>query len=216
MKIAISNQASGFGFGKAARITAALMVFSAACWQPSDERQIKNAVSAFYDIYMKVRPSGVPTKEEQPEFKKVLSTGLAGLLDEAFTSEEKNTFSETKIEGDLFSSLDQGALSYKILQCETQTPPAACLVELTSVDDRNKEKFAWKDRVFLVREGDSWVVDDIEFLGDRPFMHKGRLKDILKQIIEEAKRPAVSSASSRLGITPTNDLGSDLNDAPRR
>ncbi|HEY3303239.1 MAG TPA: DUF3828 domain-containing protein [Candidatus Binatia bacterium] len=191
MKIAICNQRSGVGFGWVAGCAVALLLACAACWQPGDERQIKNAVSAFYDVYMKVRPSGVPTKEEQPEFKKVISTGLAGLLDEAFTSEEKNTFRETKIEGDLFSSLDQGALSYKILQCETQTAPAACLVELTSVDDRNNAKFAWKDRVFLVREGDRWVVDDIEFLGDRPYMHKGRLKDVLRQIIEEAKKPAV-------------------------
>jgi hypothetical protein len=169
----------------------ALLLACAACWQPTEERQIKNAVSAFYDVYMKVRPSGVPTKEEQPEFKKVISTGLAGLLDEAFTSEEKNTFRETKIEGDLFSSLDQGALSYKTLECETEKVPATCMVELTNVDDRNKANFTWKDRVFLVREGDRWVVDDIEFLGDRPYMHKGRLKDVLRQIIEEAKKPAV-------------------------
>jgi hypothetical protein len=191
MKTAISSQRSAFSFGGMLGLAVLLLTLLAACWQPSEERQIKNAVSAFYDVYMKVRPSGVPTKEEQPEFKKVISTGLAGLLDEAFTSEEKNTFRETKIEGDLFSSLDQGALSYKILQCETQTAPAACLVELTSVDDRNNAKFAWKDRVFLVREGDRWVVDDIEFLGDRPYMHKGRLKDVLRQIIEEAKKPAV-------------------------
>ncbi|MGH7768585.1 MAG: DUF3828 domain-containing protein [Candidatus Binatia bacterium] len=170
---------------------AAVLLACAACWQPSEERQIKNAVSAFYDVYMKVRPSGVPTKEEQPEFKKVISTGLAGLLDEAFTSEEKNTFRETKIEGDLFSSLDQGALSYKTLECETTKVPATCIVELTNVDDRNKANFTWQDRVFLVREGNRWVVDDIEFLGDRPYMHKGRLKGVLKQIIEEAKNPAV-------------------------
>jgi hypothetical protein len=111
-------------------------------------------------------------------------------LEEAFASED-SSFRETGIEGDLFSSLDQGARSYKTLQCEVQAATAACLVELTSVDDRNNAKFAWKDRVFLMREGSRWIVDDIEFLGDRPYMHKGRLKDILKQIIDEAKSPAV-------------------------
>jgi hypothetical protein len=173
-------------------LAAGLLLACAACWQPSDERQIKNAVSAFYDVYMKVRPSGVPTKEQQPEFTKVLSKGLASLVDEASASEEKNSFRETKIEGDLFSSLDKGALSYKTLQCEAQGAAASCQVELTGVDDRNNAKFAWKDRVLLVREGNRWVVDDIEFLGDRPYMHQGRLKDILKQIIEEAKQPAVN------------------------
>jgi len=191
MITAISGQRSAFSFGGLLGIAALLLTLPAACWQPGDERQIKNAVSAFYDVYMKVRPSGVPTKEQQPEFTKVISTGLASLLDEAFTSEEKNSFGETKIEGDLFSSLDRGALSYKTLQCEAQAATAACLVELTSVDDRNNAKFAWKDRVFLIREGDRWVVDDIEFLGDRPYMHKGRLKDVLKQIIEEGKNSTV-------------------------
>jgi len=190
MSVGAGCRRSGGSYGKSVAIAVALLVF-AACWKSGDERQIKNAVNAFYDVYMKVRPSGVPTKEEQPEFNRVISASLGALLDEAFASEEKNTFSETKIEGDLFSSLDQGALSYKTLQCEFQAATAACLVELTSVDDRNNAKFAWQDRLFLVREKDRWVVDDIEFLGDRPYMHRGRLKDVLKQIIEEAKRPAV-------------------------
>jgi len=190
MKTFVSYQPSAFSFGRGARVAVTLMVLLAAC-QPNEERRIKNAVSAFYDVYMKVRPSGVPTKEQQPEFNMVISRSLAGLLDEAFISEEKNAFTETKIEGDLFCSLDQGALSYKTLECQPQKTPAACMVELSNVDERNKARFTWKDRVFLVREGDHWVVDDIEFLGDRPFMHQGRLKDVLKKIIEEAKRPAI-------------------------
>jgi hypothetical protein len=190
MIIAISGQRSAFSFGGLLGIAALLPTLLAACWQPGDERQINNAVSAFYDVYMKVRPSGLPTKEQQPEFKKVISTGLASLLEEAFARED-SSFRETGIEGDLFSSLDQGALAYKTLQCEAQAGNASCLVELTSVDDRNNAKFAWNDRILLVRQGDRWVVDNIEYLGDRPYMHKGRLKDILKQIIDEAKSPAV-------------------------
>jgi hypothetical protein len=191
MRTAFGYPRSALSFGRVAGSAATLLVLFAACWHPGDERQIKNAVSAFYDVYMRVRPSGVPTKEQQPEFTKVISKSLASLLDEALTSEEQNTFSETKIEGDLFSSVDQGALSYKTLRCEAQAAAASCEIELIGVDDRNNAKFAWKDRVLLLREGDRWVVDDIEFLGDRPFMHRGRLRDILKQIIEEAKKPAV-------------------------
>jgi hypothetical protein len=190
MKIAIGNRRSVVSFGWTVGCAAALLLACAACWRSSEERQAKNAVNAFYDVYMKVRPSGVPTKEQQAEFKKVISTGLAALLDEASTLEEDSS-RETRIEGDLFSSLDQGALSSKTLQCEIQNMSATCEVELTSVDDRNNSKLVWKDRVHAIREGDRWLVDDIEFLGDRPFMHKGRLKDILKAIIEDAKSPAV-------------------------
>jgi hypothetical protein len=187
MRKAIGDQLSAVSFGGTLSFTAAMLLFAnVACGPPSEERHVKNAVSAFYDVYMKVRPSGVPTKEQQVEFKKVISIGLAGLLDAASTGEE-SSFRETRIEGDLFSSLDQGALSYKTLQCEIKNTPAACEVELTSVDNRNNSKLVWKDRVFVIREGERWVVDDIEFLGDRPFMHKGRLKDVLKAIIEDAK-----------------------------
>ena len=190
MKTTISNRRSVVSFGWTAGCAAVLLLVCAGCFTPSDERQAKKAVGAFYDVYLKVRPSGVPTKEQQTEFKKVLSTKLAALLDEAPTLEEDSSL-ETRIEGDLFSSLDQGALSYKTLQCEIQNTTATCEVELTSVDNRNNSKLAWKDRVYAVREGNRWLVDDIEFLGDRPFMHKGRLKDVLKAIIEDAKSPDV-------------------------
>jgi hypothetical protein len=190
MKIAIGNRRSVFSLEKTARLAAVFLALLAACWRPSEERQAKNTVNAFYDVYMKVRPSGVPTKEQQAEFKKVISTGLAALLDEASTLEE-DSFRETRIEGDLFSSLDQGALSSKTMQCEIQNTSATCEVELTSVDDRNNSKLVWKDRVYASREGNRWVVDDIEFLGDRPSMHKGRLKDVLKAIIEDAKSPDI-------------------------
>lgn len=190
MKTAIGNRRSVVSFGWTVGCAAALLLAFTACWRPSEERQAKNAVNAFYDVYMKVRPSGVPTKEQQAEFKKVISTGLAALLDEASTLEE-DSFRETRIEGDLFSSLDQGALSSKTMQCEIQNTSATCEVELTSVDDRNNSKLVWKDRVFVMREGERWLVDDIEFLGDRPFMHKGRLKDVLKAIIEDAKSPDI-------------------------
>ncbi len=189
MKKTVGYRRSATARGWAAGCVLALLAL-AACRQPSDERQAKNAVSAFYEVYMRVRPSGVPTKEQQPELKKVLSSGLAALLDEAAALEESSS-RETRLEGDLFSSLDQGALSYKILECETRQTSATCLIELTNVDDRNNSKLAWKDRLFVVREGERWAVDDIEFLGDRQSMHKGRLKDVLKAIIEDEKSPTV-------------------------
>ncbi|HEX9444868.1 MAG TPA: hypothetical protein VGA73_12145 [Candidatus Binatia bacterium] len=191
MKRAIGDRLSAFGSGWKIGCAAALLL-AAACWQPGDERQVKNAVGSFYDVYMKVRPSGVPPREQQAEFKKFISTGLAGLLDAAASMEENSSREAQgppppRIEGDLFTSSDEGAVSYKIVQCEMQKPAATCVVELTNADDRNRAKLAWKDRVFLVQDGGRWVVDDIEFLGDQQFMHRGRLKDVLKQVIEEGK-----------------------------
>ena len=195
MKAHRRSRLSAISFGDAARLGALFLVFLTGCSQPSDERQIKNAVSAFYDVYMKLRPSGVPLKEQQLEFKKVTSSGLAALLDAAGTVEETSREPKSdappKLEGDLFTSLDEGALSYKTVECENRKESATCVVELTNLDDRNRSKIAWKDRIYVIKEGNRWVVDDIEFLGDRQFMHKGHLKDVLKQIIEEGKTPSV-------------------------
>ncbi|HEY2986518.1 MAG TPA: hypothetical protein VGL11_02260 [Candidatus Binatia bacterium] len=181
------------GFRETARFAGAVLLLLTACFQPSEEQRAKNAVAVFYDVYLKLHPSGVPPKEQQLEFKKVTSSGLASLLDDAFmiedSSREPKSGSQPKIEGDLFTSVDEGAVSYKTLQCEIQKESAACVAELTNVDDRNGSKLAWKDRLFLIKEGNRWVVDDIEYLGDRPFMHKGHLRDVLRQVIEEGKNP---------------------------
>ena len=196
MKKALSYQLSAVSFGRTLRLAAAALLFAiAACGPPGDERQVKNAVSAFYDVYMTVRPSGVPNKEQQVEFRKVISTRLAGLLivaagvDESSAAGTKDAAPQ-RLEGDVFTSVDEGAASYKIAQCEIQKPAATCAVELTNSDKGKRANLTWQDKVFVVREGDRWVVDDIEFMGDQKFMHKGRLKDVLKQVIEEGKGPA--------------------------
>jgi hypothetical protein len=174
-------------------VVAMLCVFVSCSRAPNEDREARTAASAFYDVYMKIRPSGVPTKEQQEQLKPVLSSRLRVLLFEASAAEGSNVKAveveaAPKIEGDLFSSLDQGAVSYKILKCESQKASATCIAELGNVDDRDNSKLSWKDRLFLIREENRWVVDDIEYLGEEQFMHKGHLKDFLSKVIEEAKK----------------------------
>ncbi|HEY1269834.1 MAG TPA: DUF3828 domain-containing protein, partial [Candidatus Binatia bacterium] len=182
------------GFAFAWRLAcAALLVAAVAGCSRGDERKVKSAVRNFYDTYLKVRPSGVPTKAQLVDFKKVVSSSLAGLLDEAATvedtSREPDSPAPPRLEGDVFTSVDEGALSYQIDRCDIESASAMCVIDLTSVQNSNHDKLTWKDRVFLVREGDRWVVDDIEYFGDKQFMHKGRLKEVLNQVIKEGKEP---------------------------
>jgi Protein of unknown function (DUF3828) len=193
---AIRSRLSGAGIGWEMRFAAVLLFVFVGCSRATnDELEAKKAATAFYDVYMKIRPSGVPTKEQQAEFKQVLSTRLAALLSQASaveetSSPERESGTPPRIEGDLFTSLDQGAVSYKVLECKSQNQVVTCDVELANIDDRDNSKFTWKDRVFVVREGNRWVVDDIEYVGDRPFMHKGHLKEVLSKVMEEAKKEA--------------------------
>lgn len=175
---------------------AACALVLASCFsKPAENENIKSAASAFYDVYIKLRPSGVPPKEQIEQFKGVISADLNALLRGAAEAEAAYfaaTHGESPplVEGDLFTSLFEGAESYGVGQCEKQKAETACLVELTHGDIGGSSTFKWKDRVFVVRENDGWVVDDVEFLGDWQFMHKGRLKELLKEIVEEAKSAA--------------------------
>jgi hypothetical protein len=62
------------------------------------------------------------------------------------------------------------------------------MMEFTLIDPRVKSSFRWQDKVYLVKGPHGWVVDDIEFLGDWAFMHKGRLQARLKGVIERGKK----------------------------
>lgn len=194
MMKATGDKRSASTFRWRAGCAVALLMAVIACAR-SDESRVKSTVRGFYNVYLKVHPSGVPTKGQQTDFKKVMSTGLSDLLDEAARSEDSsrdlNSAAPPRLEGDVFTSLDEGAFSYQIVRCDVEASSAMCVVDLTNVNDAGRGKLSWKDRVFLVREGDRWVVDDIEYFGDKQFMHKGHLKDVLKQVIQDGKEPMV-------------------------
>lgn len=175
-----------------AGLIAFLAVAVAACFGRDNERAVRDSANAFYNIYLKNHPSGVPDEKQQEQFRPILSPALTGLLSEAATAEAsyaKATKGESPplVEGDLFTSLFEGAESYKIGACTIEKESAACAVDLDYTDPRDKSKVVWQDRVYLVRDDDKWLVDDIEFLGTWEFMHKGRLKDLLTQVIDETK-----------------------------
>jgi hypothetical protein len=152
--------------------------------------EMQRVVRSFYKLYFTVRPSGVPSEKEQQKFKPYLSAVLAKVLKEADQAEQqyrKKTRGEVPplLDGDLFTSLFEGATEFKVLSCDTKT--SSCLVEFSYVESRKgaSPTTSWKDKVYLVKDPQGWMVDDIEFLGDWRFMHKGRLQDLLKQVIKE-------------------------------
>jgi hypothetical protein len=151
--------------------------------------EMQDVVNSFYNIYMSVRPSGVPTDRELQTFKPYLSASLLGLLKEARRAEEqyaKKTQGEAPplLEGDLLTSLFEGATEFRILTCDASTD--SCLVSFSYVEEtRDSSPTTWRDKVYMVKGSQGWLVDDIEFLGDWEFMHKGHLKELLKEVIQE-------------------------------
>jgi hypothetical protein len=154
---------------------------------------LPQAVKTFYQVYLEVKPSGVPTKKERAQFAPHISAQLQELLqgaEEVERSYAKATRGQVPplVEGDLFTSLFEGAEAFRVISCQSTAGHGVCMVEFVMTDQRDKSSFRWQDKVYLVKSPQGWVVEDIEFLGDWPFMHKGRLQAILKKVIERGKK----------------------------
>lgn len=152
---------------------------------------IQRGATGFYRVYMEARPAGVPHGKALARFAPVISSSLAELLQRAAAAERRYAkLTEKKVpplvEGDLFTSLFEGAQSFAIRECHRGAAGgAACTVELQTAGGAGKTPVRWADKVYLIRNDRRWVVDDIEFGGDWPFMHKGRLREILRRVIRE-------------------------------
>src|SRR5215468_6999372 len=148
---------------------------------------VERAVGAFYNVYLKLGAGGVPSRAQQAPLAPLISPALASLLRDARRAEETH-LRRTKnqepplVEGDLFTSLFEGAHAYTIASCTPAAATAECAVTLTYVDPRNASKYTWTDRVLLVRARGRWVVNDIVFGGAWDFARKGRLTETLRTV----------------------------------
>ncbi|HXQ50011.1 MAG TPA: hypothetical protein VN802_02855 [Stellaceae bacterium] len=172
---------------------AALIVLALAA-QPASasDDDLTKAATGFYAAYMRLHPMGVPGAKARARLHPLVSTSLYDLLAAADKAEARHA-RRTKgseppiVEGDLFTSLFEGAKSYSIRSCARAERSATCDVDLKYVDPRDKAATAWSDTVILVESGGRWLVDDIEYGGAWDFARKGRLKDELKAALDEAK-----------------------------
>ena len=165
----------------------ALLVATAGCAvTPSDQSPAcaaagtpEDAVCGFYTRYLEIRPSGLPTPEQQAALAPWLSQSLEARLDAArrvqvqFRAENPGE-KPPLVDGCLFASLFEGPTSFTVEGAAT-----AGGVTRVPVRFRYGTEAAWQDVVVLVREGSGYVIDDIEFAGAGAFNPPGRLSDVL-------------------------------------
>lgn len=166
------------------------LLFTACTFSSGKNPQVQETVTGFYQTYLGLRPSGVPSIEEQQKFQPYLSATLNRLLIQANQAEQvyyKATKGEVPplVEGDLFTSLFEGASNFDVVSCESRDDAGSCMVQFTYVDPGDKSSHQWKDRALVVKEAAGWRVDDIEYGGTWEFMHKGRMQDVLRQVIKD-------------------------------
>lgn len=147
---------------------------------------------AFYATYLSTpRGGGVPDAAARARYAPAISSTLAGLLDGAAKAEED--FAQiTKgqvpplLEGDIFTSLFEGATAYTVGGCKENGDSATCVISLTHAEPGQKP-ISWTDMALLAKGADGWRLDDIGYGGNWDFSNKGKLSETLKFAIANAR-----------------------------
>lgn len=146
-----------------------------------------SAARAFYDLYVREQLRGVPDEAARKKFAPLISSDLNKDLADAGAAEAAH-FIATKNEepplfqGDIFSSLFEGAKTYKIGQCAIEGARAYCDIDLTYAEAAGDKPTTWTDKLALVKRAGGWKVDDIAFGATWDFGQHGHLRATLAEI----------------------------------
>lgn len=152
------------------------------------------AVNAFYAVYaaQHAQGGGIPDATVRLRFQPVLSPRLNKQLADAAAAQARLTAKVRNavppvLEGDIFSSLFEGAGSWKVGACQTAAKAARCSVALNYTPPPAagpKAKPAnWNDTVLLVNTPQGWKVDDVVYDAGFAFGNTGKLSDMLAMVI---------------------------------
>ncbi len=165
----------------------AVLLTGSAAFAATDGGALRAAAEGFYRVYGTFHPSdGIPDDEDLAKYRPFLSPKLDLLLQQAGAVEARfaaaNKGAPPLIEGDLFSSLFEGATSVSVAACTAAGERGQCTADLR-YDEAGQKPAAWTDTVYLVNTPQGWRVDDIGYGGTWPFGNKGRLSTLLGQAI---------------------------------
>jgi hypothetical protein len=174
----------------AAAVLGFLAAFTAA--HASDMTDVSAVANGFYGVYATFHPSdGIPDAKVRAKLEPYISPALDRPLIDGETA-ERHFASVTKnmspplIEGDLFTSNFEGATAYHVGACVAAGAMAHCPVNFgyRSNAKEDAKPVNWTDTVYLVRTANGWRVDDIGYGATWAFGNKGRLKDVLRDAIQ--------------------------------
>lgn len=171
-------------------ITICVFTLFLAAYSEAGEKGPADTVSGFYDTYLKVKPLGIPGPEKLAKLSPYLAPGLVSLLTEADLTERKYK-EETKgevpplVEGDVFTSLFEGADAFQVGKCNEKDSSAECEVEFSNTNPGDGKTFKWKDAVVLEKTEKGWLISDVDYKGDWDFAVKGTLTGMLKRLNSE-------------------------------
>lgn len=165
----------------AAVVVLALSLGQSVCAQ-SPRSSPSRAAEQFYRTYLKLKINGLPNDQQL----KILSPLISSDLKELFVTARKiqakyiQEHPDEKppwADGDLFSSLFEGAQSYRIGRVADRGDIAEVPVQLAYQQGGSTTR--WSDVLILVRTGNRWLVSDILMKGEWQFKSGSSLRSIL-------------------------------------
>lgn len=164
------------------RSIAVLLALTLLGCRPTAETSASDVVRQFYAATINRKVTGAPTAQQLATLSPYLSDTLRSLLaaarkrseaEAAKSPDEKPSF----VEGDLFSSLFEGPNAVEVLPDSARGEQRVAAVKMTA--NAAHPPVSWVDRVILVKQGDRYVIDDIEYGGTWDFASKGSLRATL-------------------------------------
>ena len=180
------------------RFYTAFAIFLVAAAAATGTRAAESAdtvADRFYAIYQTL-PPGVPASVDLVRLQPLLSEELLGLLKQAAAAEVTYAKANARepvpplVEGDLFTSLFEGADKFRVGLCNVSDENVFCPTVLSHTEGGVGESKTtdWTDTLVLAAgAGGSWKVDDVLYGGKWDFARRGSLKDALREVVEQAK-----------------------------
>ena len=165
----------------------AILLFAAPLAAQTD---MSGVAGGFLGVYGSFHPSdGIPDANGRAKLAPFLSPALNKMLADGaaaearFAAKIKNA--PPLIEGDLFSSMFEGATAWKLGACSTSGTAAHCPVSFTHAQP-GRQPVTWTDTLVLANTAAGWRVDDIAYGAGFQFGNTGKLTDTLKTVLREA------------------------------
>lgn len=158
----------------------------AGCQQDTPQK----AVTALYDILRDAKVTGAPTVEQLARMAPHLGNELHATLDSAHLRREADVLAQSGekpafAEGDLFSSLFEGATSVAPDAAGADAPVHRLVVRFRN--DSVSPVVEWTDTAVVAMESGHWVVTDIRYGGSWPFANRGSLVASLQAVLHPPK-----------------------------
>jgi len=171
-------------------LAALLLLASPAFAQGADPAA---AVNAFYAVYQgqAAHGGGIPDATGRLRYSGVLSPQLNKQMLDAARAQDKLTAKvhnavPPMLEGDIFSSLFEGATGWKVGACSGDAKTQRCSVALTHAAATPRDKPAnWSDTVVVVNTQAGWKVDDVLYDANFAFGNTGKLSGMLQMVMSQ-------------------------------